>query len=401
MRPVSKITMLSAAEGDCFFLEFLFEDRTFTLLIDGGPPCCWETTLHPFMDRLIAEGKRIDVFLITHLDQDHIGGALRLFESDQYSNLVDGVWFNGFAQIMGSGLREAGEKECRAYRELKASHRRSPDPGGPISVQQCETLVALLEKRRKPINSFVNGLAITGETSSLQLSPHFFIDFLLPEAKALVELRTFFHVSMDQLVPGASPATGPGGADAFEAVMLDEATSETRMEPISATVLDLAHIDEWASRSCGRDPSKTNASSIALCIRFYGQQLLFCGDADGNALAKALTKWQQKAQKELFFDIVKLPHHGAYSNCGKLLDLIDGRIFLLSSDGVRFPHPSPETLAKIVTRPVIERRVLLFNYENEMYHLFHDTKTSLRYGFNAKLATEPLVMEVAEHGSGE
>ena len=88
------ITMLKASEGDCLFSEFCYEGKIFSILIDTGPMSCWEPTLKPFLDRLSKEEKQIDVLLISHFDADHLGGALRLFESKDYSKIIRQVWLD-------------------------------------------------------------------------------------------------------------------------------------------------------------------------------------------------------------------------------------------------------------------------------------------------------------------
>ena len=95
-----RITMLDCAEGDCFFLEFGFDSREYTILVDTGPGGCWNARLKPFLDQLIADRKKINTLVITHIDNDHIGGAIKLFQNDEYSDLVEEVWFNGLKQIL-------------------------------------------------------------------------------------------------------------------------------------------------------------------------------------------------------------------------------------------------------------------------------------------------------------
>lgn len=82
-----RITMLDCAEGDCFFLEFYFDSMKYTILMDTGPGVCWTTSLKPFLDQLIAKKEKINILVITHIDSDHIGGAIKLFQNEEYSDL--------------------------------------------------------------------------------------------------------------------------------------------------------------------------------------------------------------------------------------------------------------------------------------------------------------------------
>lgn len=385
------ITMMKASEGDCLFSEFHYEGKTFSILIDTGPMACWESSLKPFLDSLSKEGKQIDVLLISHFDADHLGGALRLFESRDYSKIINQVWFNGFKQIVPFASNKATKEDRKAFQILRSIHEHIPPAvDGPISVRQANSLAVLIEGCSKPVNSFINGSAITSDTPSLQITPGFSIDFLLPNIHSLNRLKTKMQTETKRAVREASLAHTEEADAAFEAVMLDEKMLTDNQWPISAATLDLNRIEEWSACPSEEDLSITNTSSIAICIRFYGYKLLFPGDATGADLVEALAHWSQRYNESLYFDVIKLPHHGTLRNCGKLLDAVDGTYFLLSTDGKHHLHPSKETLAKIVTRLGGHTRFLLFNYENDMYRLFHQESVEAKFGYHSQIMEESL-----------
>lgn len=65
------IQMLPAASGDCIYLEF--PDPDFRILIDGGYAKTYHKYLKKFLLKLAAEGKRLNLIVVTHIDDDHIG----------------------------------------------------------------------------------------------------------------------------------------------------------------------------------------------------------------------------------------------------------------------------------------------------------------------------------------
>lgn len=388
------ITMLKASEGDCLFLEFHYKGDTFSMLIDTGPMSCWESALRPFLDGLREKGKRVDVLVITHFDADHIGGALCLFKNREYSGLIDQVWFNGPRQIAPSASSEATQKDKQAFRILQSIHEHPmPAIDGPISVSQAESLTALLKSQCKSVNSFVEGTAITCDTPSIQIAPGFVIDFLLPTKYGLEALKSYMQTEANRAARGASMAHTVEGDAAFEAVMLDAESSEDSLELISDTMLDLKNIETWAACSGKKDASITNMSSITMCIRFYGRKLLFPSDAAGEDLIASLERWSRFYHETLNFDVVKMPHHGAFCNCNKLLDAINGMHFLFSTDGRKYSHPDKETLAKVVCCPEKHTRFLLFNYDNDMYRLFHEESFEARCGYRAQILETTLELE--------
>lgn len=64
------IKMLQAFEGDCIFLQFIYEDNVFNMLIDSGPIACWNASLKCFLDELIEENRKIDLMVLTHIDSE-------------------------------------------------------------------------------------------------------------------------------------------------------------------------------------------------------------------------------------------------------------------------------------------------------------------------------------------
>lgn len=389
--PICSIRMLKASEGDSFFLRFQFDDKVFNLLIDTGPVSCWKDSLKEILDYLQETGEHINILIITHIDSDHIGGALKLFSCPPYKTMVDEIWFNGLKQIASNAQKIAGEKEQNAINKLISLHWRSyEEPDGLISAKQAESLSETLENNQVPQNTFVAGGAITNLSGTYEISSDFFIDILLPTQNGLDKLRSKFRIAMDQVSIGASIVVTEESERAFEYLMLEENGEHDRIEPISENELTQLHIERWAGVSPEKDSSITNASSIAVCIRFYEKKLLFLGDATAEDVSDSLQAWSDIYGENLYFDVIKLPHHGSQKNCVKLLDKIDGQYFFISTDGKKFNHPDKESLAKIVVRPAILTRYLVFNYNNKMYRLFSNKQAEINYNYRAKLLGEPL-----------
>ncbi|WP_394890522.1 MBL fold metallo-hydrolase [Mesorhizobium sp. AaZ16] len=71
-----KITILPSAKGDCL----LIEAGGVSILADGGMPDSYEAEVRPFLGRWAAMGNELDLVYVSHVDQDHIGGVLRMLE---------------------------------------------------------------------------------------------------------------------------------------------------------------------------------------------------------------------------------------------------------------------------------------------------------------------------------
>lgn len=96
------IQMLPAASGDCIYLEF--PDSDFRMLIDGGYAKTYQKYLKKFLLKLAAEGKRLNLIVVTHIDDDHISGIRALLKENGNSRNpriieIDEIWFNGLESM--------------------------------------------------------------------------------------------------------------------------------------------------------------------------------------------------------------------------------------------------------------------------------------------------------------
>ena len=102
------LEVLPAGYGDCLLIQCPVGQRTWRMLVDTGP----DETLPQLKARLAAlpadaHGRRhIDLFIVTHIDHDHIGGA-GLLLSDRSLGLSFGdIWFNAPPRYLARGVAE-------------------------------------------------------------------------------------------------------------------------------------------------------------------------------------------------------------------------------------------------------------------------------------------------------
>src|SRR5687767_2317245 len=87
---VYKIELLPAAHGDALWIEYGNSRDPVRILIDGGPAHTYERGLRArfqrlrSLDRAAGRGdSRIDLFVVTHIDCDHIDGAVLLLRESK------------------------------------------------------------------------------------------------------------------------------------------------------------------------------------------------------------------------------------------------------------------------------------------------------------------------------
>lgn len=103
-----KVEFLQASKGDCFIISFKDENNiNRNILIDGGME---ETYYNPInnrdgdlgieIERIKMDNEKIDLLILTHIDNDHILGLLNWFRLDTEAyKMIGKVWFNSGSLI--------------------------------------------------------------------------------------------------------------------------------------------------------------------------------------------------------------------------------------------------------------------------------------------------------------
>jgi hypothetical protein len=130
-----------------------------------------------------------------------------------------------------------------------------------------------------------------------------------------------------------------------------------RPMPSPLDVEALAKADEQS------DDEPPNGSSIAFVAEWKGKRILFAADAHSDLLIKGLRQLIGKEPDRYRLDLFKVSHHGSVRNTSRaLIELLQCRAFLLSTNGSRHGHPDPETIARFLKYGQSGPKALYFNY---------------------------------------
>ena len=102
------LNVIQAEYGDSMLLRCSNGDRLNFILVDGGPSQTYERHLKPTLDAILTN-KKLDLVILSHIDNDHILGLIDLFEATKGERersvreiiRVGGLWHNSFADIVG------------------------------------------------------------------------------------------------------------------------------------------------------------------------------------------------------------------------------------------------------------------------------------------------------------
>lgn len=352
-----KIEMWPAGHGDSLYIEYGEPSAPRRVLIDAGPYYAFKE-LAKRIDALTNSGVTLELLVITHVDGDHIDGAVKLLGAPPSGLAIQDVWFN-------------------AWRHL------APQPSDLLGPVQGEMLSALIQRRKLPWNAAFGGgrvaLAGRGALPVITLPGGLRLTLLSPTRRELANLQPVWAKELRKA--GLEP-------DSREQA-LAKLRKDARLRP-PADLLGggRADVQALAARPFSDDSSEANASSIAFLAEYAGARVLFTGDAHAPVLEAAIRKLVTRNKPKLKLDAVKLSHHGSKVNTSpSLLNLLDCKRFLVSTNGNTFNHPDPETIARIIVQsgPEVE---LFFNYLSDETRPWNDEYLQGRYNYQTHYPAE-------------
>jgi hypothetical protein len=95
-----RIRMLPADYGDCLWVEYGSGKKTYRLMIDAGTLAAYDALRALIEAELPERAHFFDLFIISHIDTDHIDTAVRLMNSPSLKLKFGEVWFNGWKQLL-------------------------------------------------------------------------------------------------------------------------------------------------------------------------------------------------------------------------------------------------------------------------------------------------------------
>jgi len=336
-----RIEFLPADNGDCILLTI---DK-FNILIDGGMGRTYYRVLREKLKTL----DKIDLVILTHIDEDHIAGLIELFKDKDIKPKVKKVWFNSVAKL--SELFDTKYDKSKEYGTEDDSDKN-------VSYKQGESLESLLDG--------INYDLIYLEKQKKYQFENIELTILSPRKKDLKRLHKYWLKD------------------------IEERKQKEIDKNINDTVEEYESIEELYSKEFENDTRRANKSSIAFNLKYNHKNYLFLGDANMSVVTKALK--DEKIEK-LDAELVKLSHHGSKKNINqKVLNIVNSHKFIVSTNGNIHNHPDKEALSRIIKNPKRDKIEIefWFNYDEDTYpKIFTDDELkSEEYNFKLKFAEE-------------
>jgi len=310
--------VVQAEYGDCLIVEYGMQPNPKYVLIDGGPPGTYTSHLRSELEKIKKSGGRLDLAVLSHVDNDHIVGLLDLMAElrQQRANRatetieIVSLWHNTFSQTIG--LDNNVEARLKA---LQANARNS----AAVMTVTNAAVEGIGEGGQLRSSALVLGIPINSDLISVDdaLRPIRSADGLRlyvvgPTKKNLEELRMEWLAWLDRCE-----------------------TSPLATEEIAAMA----------------DRSVPNLSSIMVLAedQATGKRLLLTGDGRGDHLIDGLDQANLLSRDgTLHVDVLKVPHHGSARNVTqKFFKTVTADKYIISANG-KYGNPDLDTLVWII-----------------------------------------------------
>lgn len=332
MKEIKKELFFYQAEcGDASRIRYLGSDGNYhNVFIDAGYGRTYKNIISPHMNEIQTNGESIDLWIVSHIHDDHIGGI------EQFIKQV-----------------KTGESNDKINKWLYNRPRRTNQStqnknlvSAPKSIRQGDILAEYLEC----IDKIPQQDIVSSEEPIDLFGLKIFV--LAPSLEKLHKLRIKYE--SDPKLP-LEKQEGETVSGAKRAIKDDY--------HIQLNDFDLSVWDE--------DDSIENGSCISVLTEYNGIRTLWLADAHPSDIVTSLNSMGYNSSNKLACDWVKVTHHGSKANnSNDMYSLIDCENFLFSADGKnKHKLPTKESIARILRnehRKMDKHYNLYFTHDNKV-----------------------------------
>jgi beta-lactamase superfamily II metal-dependent hydrolase len=333
-----KIKFLNAFNGDAILISFKEEEQQRNILIDGGVPATYIQKgkngkpefgeLKEIIDTIRERDEKIDLLILTHVDDDHIGGILKWVEKDSDAHkLIGQVWFNS-----GRLISEYFDEEENKENLIEIN----PDESTLTSIGQGVKFEDYIEK---------NGIW---------------------DRSIMIALEYFEYLGVKFKILSPSPDKLKLLLGKWEKEAPESLDTAAPKNDYNLTLSEHILKDKFKE-----DDSIHNGSSIAFIMTLEDKNYVFLADSHPTVVANSLKEFGYSKGKPLKAELVKISHHGSKANNNvEMLELIKTTKYVISTNGDKHAHPNKQFIARLAS--IISDCDVYFNYPEKIEKIFTD-----------------------------
>lgn len=323
----AEIKFLKAGYGDSILVSFLQGNQKRNILIDGGPAATYvgrdnrDGALKMALDKL-SSNEKINLLVVTHVDNDHICGILKWLERDPLAyDKIEEVWFNSEGHI-ANFLNKKPVVEHQVWTNVAQGRR--------LGYNQGKSLEMYLNERNN-ITWKEQVIDDNGDLDLFEGAIH--IRILSPNQSKLELLLKNWGTILEEPTPELAGKRKLAGKQNDYEISLK------------------THIQNDIVEKFKEDEAPHNGSSIAFILTINQKNLVFLADAHPTVIEQSLKKYGFSEKSPLEAELVKLSHHGSrYNNSKEMLKMIKSSNFVISTNGMgQVSHPHKRLIARLIS----------------------------------------------------
>lgn len=359
-----KFKTFSVGSGDCIILLLKNDDKEIHIMVDCG------LYTQEVNDYIVNEFHGyIDYLIVTHIDNDHINGLIRMLKSKP--NLtINHIFYNCY-QRTSENLQEWDEKMVENMKRVFDHLPVVVDMlEQKINAETSMSLAKLILENDNWKKAWRREYIID-ESSMVDLGKDMGrIIFLSPNKEALDTLDKKYRLLFWKTLYRPKKLDYDKEETIYESlmrIMEQEDNEGFDEESVSSKVLDENALKFYAAEKM-KGLSPANEASIAFIWEHEGHRILFMGDANPDQVVKKIGDVYKDTPKPVLFDAIKISHHGsAHSTSKELVSIADSERYFVT--GGANARPSYQALSRIIIAPLPEdlsHREIRYNRENDV-----------------------------------
>lgn len=389
-----------SGSGDCIFFTIRDEAEQFVLMVDCGKlePVIYDYILND------CHG-RIDLLIVTHIDDDHIAGVDDLLRNHADQIEVGEIIYNCYRRSANVVQRAVAlpKQQKQLLENLKSELPVLNDMvehniGAKGSFSLANTILS--NPKLKKVWKIDTTTTITPD---IELGKWGRIRFVSPTQNDIDKLNeVYLKYFFEKLFMKADDKRWQKGESIYEYIIryADVADYEKLYDILIGAEFVSAKVLEDASKEPVNTKSitPTNKASLAFVweSKDESKKVLFMGDANPETVSAGLIDIYNGSTWPIHFEAIKVSHHGShYNTTTEFMRQVDSRHFFITGgeEGMR-PHKS--TIGRIVCRPLKDDGVrnLHFNFiTDDVKNIAESTETKTALKFDCDLILNEHVFE--------
>lgn len=309
--------------GDAIRIRYVGDDgNPHNIFLDSGYERTYRNILRQEIKTLIQSGENIDLWIASHIHDDHIGGIMKYIKSVEDKDIQDITqkWFYN------------PPRRYSIHSRIKHNTISSA-----MSIGQGDRLFNFLYTRDKLPPKDIEIDSKIPEIFGLK------IQILSPNSSTIRDLRNYYKQGMP-----------------FETNEVDKISHAT-----AAIKYDYdKKIEEFDLDIFNEDNSLENKSSISALIEYKNKKILWLADSHPSVVLESLIQKGYSINQPLICNYVILSHHASKNNNSTLLfNIIKCEKYIISSNGENKQClPNKEVMSKIIRNKHREKSMTYFLY---------------------------------------